>query len=135
MGFLATRAVYGSAGVFVPTMRRTCHSWIFIALFVAVMFAGFWIAGALNVSLVEPAIFLGLIGVVSILLGLTGYGSVDRTERILRLAGGSLLLLLSVAPAPFLPSRDAAYAVYGSIAPLATAIVYFGIGLFLTQRG
>jgi hypothetical protein len=135
MGVVATRAVWKSANVMVPNLgNRREGIWIGVAFFV-LSFFGFMLTGMTGGRFTEPAVFLGIVGLVSLFFGITGFFCRDRIERTLQGTGGAVLLVLAIVPSLLLASVDAAYAFFSLVAPLSTAVVYFTIGIALTLRG
>lgn len=149
LGILATAALWRSAGLLNGTARPVWNGTkaflLFIAVVVALYLAYHFLELYRFVALVGPSVMLLLVGVGTATLGFNNWACPDRIERLLWLVGGIALIATVVIgtlvagpvahdemdPAAFTPALRA----FSIIAPVATALVYFGNGLYLSLRG
>lgn len=135
VGTLATVALWRSAGLVVPTVGNRRQGLLTFLVFLLVMNLAWPVAQAIGLTLVEPALMLGALGLASVALGVAGINCPTRDERALTLGVGLALIAVTAAGSLALPNRDAAYAFFSLVAPLVNGAGYFLIGIWLTLRG
>lgn len=148
LGVLVTGALWRSAGLLIRGARPVWNGLKAFLVFVGVTVSAYLAYHFLELyklfSLVGPSVMLMLVGLGTLVLGFNRWACPDRVERTLWTLGGLLLLLVVIVgtlvvgpvphdaePAAFVPALRA----FSVIAPLATAAVYVGNGLYLSVRG
>ncbi len=141
MGVLATVTLWRSVGLVIPVERNgegARRGVVATGIFLAAIYGVFALTGLLDVGhLLDDMVVLAGLGVASLALGATGYLSADALDRRLWLVAGILLLVAALAGSALLgtlerPLVHAAGTAYGAG---VSALVYFGAGLFLANRG
>lgn len=137
MGIVATTALWRSAALVLPRDRTRLRRHILAtgAVIAGLIAAGMAIIHATVAPVAELAWALTAIGIGVTLLALLGINITDATERRMWIVGGVLLaataLLGSLA---FVGSLAAARDAFAIISPLASGLVLFGGGLYLTSK-
>lgn len=137
LGIIATLSLWRSVALVVPFDRTLPRSHVVVTgvLVVALIVVGMGVIRATGIPIAELAWALMAIGMAAAILGFTGINANDIAERRLWIVAGALLLLTALLGSLFFGSdlglaRDG----FAVISPLASALVFFGGGLFLTSR-
>lgn len=134
MGVISMIVLWRSAALVIPALNDRRRAWLTPLVFVVVIQGGFGLMQLLPWDMVEPAISLIVVGLATIMAGLTGLIAHDRQEKTLAALAGGLLIAFAVIGTLLWQASDTAYAVLGSLGPLAIAIAYFGTGLVVASR-
>lgn len=135
MAWVASGLMWRSVALTVPIDRPVTLLRSFLAglVFVGNIATTMFLAPALGLSLVEPALILLALGDALIIVGVLGLLSTSRTERLLWIAGGAALGTVALVAAALIGAdRAAAYAWFSLVSPLATALVFFFNGIYLS---
>lgn len=148
LGVLGSASLWRSAGL---VSRRSAAVWnglkaflLFLLAVVALYLAYHFLEIYRFFSLVGPSAMLMLVGAGTLVLGFNRWACPDRVERLLWIAGGAMLLVVTflgtiiVGPVPHDADPSAfgpALQAFAVITPVAIALVYFGNGLYLSTRG
>lgn len=140
LGTIATLALWkanGLAAVGEGTGRRMGLAFLAFGLMVFAFFVLYHFSGIWRSSpLVGPSVMLTLVGLGAVIIGISGFGSSDRTDKMLWILGGFALIIVVILGTLAVGSdMQLALRVFGILGPLATTAVYFGNGLYLTLRG
>jgi hypothetical protein len=138
-GAFTTRALWRSAALSlpVPDEANPPRAAAIFALFAVTVFGSVAAVVLLGVPAAPPVAVLAALGVVSLLLGVTGLAATDPADRRLRALVGVVLLLAAaatVAASAGLPP-SAAYSLSAVVGALASGAAFFGSGLYLATRG
>lgn len=137
MGIVATTTLWRSAALLLPHDRTRPRSHILLtgAVIVGLIVVGMAVIHALVAPIAELAWALTAIGIGVTLMAILGININDATERRMWIVGGVLLaataLLGSLA---FVGSLAAARDAFAILSPLASGLVLFGGGLYLTSK-
>ncbi|HEX9340248.1 MAG TPA: hypothetical protein VF992_03635 [Thermoplasmata archaeon] len=136
LGLAATATLWRSVGLVLPVrstrMREGIVSGVII---VALIFAGFVAIALTRAPIVELAWVLMAQGLGLTVVGLLGLNCNDVTERRLWVLGGILLLVTSLIGSLVLGGDiSQARQSFMVISPLASSLVLFGGGVYLTRR-
>jgi hypothetical protein len=137
MGILATTTLWRSAALVLPRDRtRTGRTYLVTgAVIVGLIVIGMAVIHALVAPIAELAWALTAIGIGVTLLAILGININDATERRMWIVGGVLLAATAlVGSLVFVGSLSAARDAFAVISPLASGLVMFGGGLYLTSK-
>ena len=137
MGIVATTTLWRSAALVLPRDRTRPASHILVtgAVIVGLIVVGMAAIHALVAPIAELAWALTAIGIGVTLLAILGININDATERRMWVVGGVLLAATAlVGSLVFVGSLAAARDAFAVISPLASGLVMFGGGLYLTSR-
>ena len=139
IGVLATRALWRSAALpMAQDVRKARRDGVLQgALFVGAIFGLMAVVRALDLGLVEPGSALLGVALASLASGALNLNCDDRTDRLAWTYAGLFLLAVVLVTWLATPSEPEwlPFAVFGTVAPLATAIAYVGAGIWLSLRG
>ncbi len=137
MGLVATTTLWRSAALVLPRDRtRSGLGYVATgAVIVGLIVVGMIVIHLLVAPIAELAWALTAIGIGVTLLAILGININDATERRMWLVGGILLVATAlVGSLAFVGSLAAARDAFAVISPLASALVMFGGGLYLTSK-
>ncbi len=137
MGILATRTLWHSAALVLPRDRTASRGHVLLtgAVIVGLIVVGMIVIHILVAPIAELAWALTAIGIGVTLLAILGININDATERRMWIAGGILLVATAlVGSLVFVGSLAAARDAFAILSPLASALVMFGGGLYLTSK-
>ena len=137
MGLVATNTLWHSAALVLPHDRTRSGSQYVVtgAVIVGLIVVGMIVIHLLVAPIAELAWALTAIGIGVTLLAVLGININDATERRMWIVGGILLVATAlVGSLAFVGSLAAARDAFAVISPLASALVMFGGGLYLTSR-
>lgn len=140
LGVVASVALWkanGLTGSMKSGIRKTVITFLLFAFVVFLFFVGYHFSRIWESSpLVGPSVMLTMMGLAAIVIGAVGLTCHDSTDRILWVVGGVFLLAVVIA-GTLVAGNDTnqALRVFGAVGPLATLLVYFGNGLYLTLKG
>jgi hypothetical protein len=137
LGFATSGALWRSVGLVVPVnrLRSRREGLLTGALIVGVIVGGMALHFHSGFRGAELAMALLGLGTGTAIAGLLGLNSVDATGRRLWVLGG-LLLIATVVVGNLLIGGDLIVSRrwFSVLAPLSSALVFFGGGLYLTNR-
>jgi hypothetical protein len=133
LGAMATRALWRSAALVAPRLdvRRGRAIVLMIACILAAT-AGLQLAG---VAVAPPGVILAVLGAAYLVQGAGGIGCSAPVERWLRLGSGAVFMLVTAVVTLAVGDGAAARQVFSVAAPVTTALVLCGTGLYLSSRG
>jgi hypothetical protein len=137
MGIVATTTLWHSAALVLPRDRTRPRSHVLVtgAVIVGLIVVGMIVIHAVVAPIAELAWALTAIGIGVTVLALAGININDATERRMWVLGGVLLVLTAlVGSLAFVGSLAAARDAFAVISPLASGVVLFGGGLYLTGK-
>ncbi len=137
MGILATTTLWRSAALVLPRDRTqpAIHYLLTGGVIVGLIIVGMGVIRALVAPIAELAWALAAIGLGVTLLAILGVNINDATERRMWIVGGVLLAAIAlVGSLAFVGSLAAARDAFAILSPLASALVMFGGGLYLTSK-
>ncbi len=137
MGLVATTTLWRSAALVLPRDRTRSGSQYVVtgAVIVGLIVVGMIVIHVLVAPIAELAWALTAIGIGVTLLAILGININDATERRLWMVGGVLLTAIALLGSlAFVGSLAAARDAFAVISPLASGIVLFGGGLYLTSE-
>jgi hypothetical protein len=136
IGFIATATLWRSVGLVIPRRSAQIRESILTGvIIVGIIFAGFAAIAVAKVPVVSFAWVLLAQGIGLVTVGLLGLNCNDATERRLWIFGGILLAGAALTGSLLLGGEVVlARQWFTLIAPLASALVFFGGGLYLTTR-
>ncbi len=137
MGLVATATLWHSAALVLPRDRtRTGSQYIVTgAVIVGLIVVGMAVIHVLVAPIAELAWALTAIGIGVTLLAILGININDATERRMWIVGGVLLAAIALLGSlAFVGSLAAARDAFALISPLASGVVLFGGGLYLTSK-
>ena len=137
LGWLATRGLWHSAALVAPFDRTRLRTNVLVigVLVVGLIVAGMGVIRTTGVPVAELAWALMAIGLAAAVLGLTGAGSNDAAERKMWLAASVALLLTALLGSlAFGTDLGLARDAFAVISPVASGVVFFGGGLYLTSH-
>ncbi len=137
LGIVATATLWRSVGLVIPIRTARLREGIVTgAMIVGLIFAGFAAIAVTHAPIVATAWVLLALGLALTTVGLLGINSNDATERRLWIVEGILLVATALAGSLLLVGNaPAASQLFALVSPLASALVFFGGGLYLTRRG
>ncbi len=136
VGIIATATLWRSVSLVLPVQTARVREGILTGvLIVGLIFAGFGAISVTGLSIAPLAWVLLALGVALVIVGLLGFNVNSASERRLWVLGGLLLVVTSLV-GTLLLGGDALFAsqVFTFVSPLASALVFFGGGLYLTTR-
>ncbi len=137
MGLVATTTLWHSAALVLPRDRtRSSRQYIVTgAVIVGLIVVGMAVIHILVAPIAELAWALTAIGIGVTLLAILGVNINDAAERRIWIVGGILLAAIALLGSlVFVGSLAAARDAFALISPLASGLVLFGGGLYLTSR-
>ncbi len=137
MGLVATTTLWRSAALVLPRDRTRSGSQYVVtgAVIVGLIVIGMAVIHILVAPIAELAWALTAIGIGVTLLAILGVNINDATERRMWIVGGVLLTAIALLGSlVFVGSLAAARDAFAIISPLASGIVLFGGGLYLTSK-
>jgi hypothetical protein len=137
MGIVATTTLWHSAALVLPhdRTRPGSHALVTGAVIVGLIVVGMAVIHALVAPIAELAWALTAIGIGVMALALLGININDATERRMWIVGGVLLALTAlVGSLVFVGSLAASRDAFAVVSPLASGLVMFGGGLYLTYK-
>ncbi len=137
MGLVATNTLWHSAALVLPRDRtRSGRQYIVTgAVIVGLIVVGMAVIHVLVAPIAELAWALTAIGIGVTLLAILGININDATERRMWIVGGVLLTAIALLGSlAFVGSLAAARDAFALISPLASGVVLFGGGLYLTSK-
>lgn len=137
MGLVATTTLWHSAALVLPRDRTRPGSQYVVtgAVIVGLIVIGMIVIHVLVAPVAELAWALTAIGIGVTLLAILGININDATERRMWIVGGILLVATALAGSlAFVGSLAAARDAFAILSPLASALVMFGGGLYLTSK-
>lgn len=136
IGFIATATLWRAVGLVIPRRSAQIREGILTGvIIVGIIFAGFAAIAVAKVPVVSFAWVLLAQGIGLVTVGLLGLNCNDATERRLWIFGGILLAAAALLGSLLLGGEILlARQWFTLIAPLASALVFFGGGLYLTTR-
>ncbi len=137
MGLAATTTLWRSAALVLPRDRTRSSSQYVVtgAVIVGLIVLGMIVIHVLVAPIAELAWALTAIGIGVTLLAVLGVNINDGTERRIWIVGGVLLVATAlVGSLVFVGSLAAARDAFAILSPLASALVMFGGGLYLTSK-
>lgn len=105
------------------------------AIFFGLTYGGILAIQELGVPLLEPAVVLLGLGIATGLVGILGLTTTSTFERRAAIVGGATLVLVALGTTALVPRDGVGYAWFSLVAPIAVAVVYFGIGGLVAARG
>jgi hypothetical protein len=136
LGIVTTTTLWRSVGLVIPIRTARMREGILTGvLILGLIFAGFAAIALTHAPIVATAWVLLALGLALTTVGFLGINSNDATERWLWINGGILLVATALMGSLLLVgSAAAASQVFAVVSPLASALVFFGGGLYLTRR-
>lgn len=137
MGIVATTTLWRSAALVLPRDRTRPRSHILVtgAVIVGLIVIGMAVIHALVAPIAELAWALTAIGIGVTVLAILGININDATERRMWIVGGALLAATALGGSlAFVGSLAAARDAFAILSPLASGLVLFGGGLYLTSK-
>ncbi len=137
MGLVATSTLWRSAALVLPRHRtRSGRQYIATgAVIVGLIVVGMIVIHVLVAPIAELAWALTAIGIGVTLLAILGVNINDAAERRMWIVGGVLLTVIALLGSlAFVGSLAAARDAFAIISPLASGVVLFGGGLYLTGK-
>ncbi len=137
MGIVATTTLWHSAALVLPHDRTRPRSHILVtaAVIIGLIVVGMIVIHILVAPIAELAWALTAIGIGVTFLAILGININDATERRMWIVGGVLLAAIALLGSlAFVGSLAAARDAFAIISPLASGVVLFGGGLYLTSK-
>ncbi len=137
MGLVATTTLWHSAALVLPRDRtRSGIQYIATgAVIVGLIVVGMIVIHVLVAPIAELAWALTAIGIGVTFLAILGININDATERRMWIVGGVLLTAIALLGSlAFVGSLAAARDAFAILSPLASGVVLFGGGLYLTSK-
>lgn len=137
LGLATTGALWRSVGLVVPVerLRSLREGLVTGALIVGAILGGMIALFHVGLPLAELAMALLGLGAGTTVAGLLGLNSVDATGRRLWIFGGLLLVATAFGGSLLVGGDLVVSRIWFSVlSPLASALVFFGGGLYLTTR-
>lgn len=137
MGLVATTTLWHSAALVLPRDRTRSGSQYIVtgAVIVGLIVIGMAVIHLLVAPIAELAWALTAIGIGVTLLAILGININDATERRMWIVGGVLLTAVALLGSlAFVGSLATARDAFAVISPLASGLVLFGGGLYLTSK-
>ncbi|HEX9766252.1 MAG TPA: hypothetical protein VGA36_05780, partial [Nitriliruptorales bacterium] len=139
VGVATTVTLWRSAGLAAPSLDtpRARRDGMLIGLvYMALVIVAFFVWEGMDLPLVEPALVLVALGVATGIVGLSGRTATDRTDRYMTALVGLALIVTAIAASAWAgddPRRN--YEVLNVVAPVASGVGFFGLGLVQLARG
>lgn len=135
LGILTTAVLWRSVGLVVPSNLSRRDLVLGLILFLALIPGGIFLMQALDVPWVEPAVSLGVVGAVYLLVGAFGWACSDQSERwAWYILGAAYVLATVVGSVAIGDNRDLGYAVFSFLAPGLVLVGQTLAGLYFALK-
>ncbi len=135
LGMLTTFVLWRSVGLVVPSNLSRRDLVVGLVLFLVLIPGGIFVMELVDGPWVEPAVALGVIGAVYLLVGAFGWACTDRSERwAWYILGATYVLATVVGSVAIGDDRDLGYAVFSFLAPGLVLVGQTLAGLYFALK-